>query len=170
MKNSKQLLSEKQLMLDEVKTSAQSIALFCKERNIAYHSFFYWQKKLNISSSSTKSKFLKLSSSSTLPTLPLTEPIYPNGKRIVFHFFPEISILRQLMEQMLFHCQIHSYFLYTGKTDMRKGIDSLPGIVSNELKKNPLTGDLFMFMNARRTHLKMLHGQGDGFVLYYKRL
>lgn len=71
---------------------------------------------------------------------------------------------------MLFHYQIRSYFLYTGKTDMRKGIDSLSGIVSNELKKNPLTGDLFIFMNARRNQLKMLHWQGDGFALYYKRL
>jgi transposase len=60
--------------------------------------------------------------------------------------------------------------LYTGKTDMRKGIDSLSGIVCNELKKNPLTGDLFIFMNARRNQLKMLHWQGDGFALYYKRL
>lgn len=71
---------------------------------------------------------------------------------------------------MLFHYQIRSYFLYIGKTDMRKGIDSLSGIVSNELKKNPLTGDLFIFMNARRNQLKMLHWQGDGFALYYKRL
>jgi transposase len=71
---------------------------------------------------------------------------------------------------MLFHYQIRSYFLYTETTDMRKGIDSLSGIVSNELKKNPLTGDLFIFMNARRNQLKMLHWQGDGFALYYKRL
>ena len=53
---------------------------------------------------------------------------------------------------------------------MRKGIDSLSGIVTNELKQNPLTGDLFIFMNARRNQLKMLHWQGDGFALYYKRL
>jgi len=71
---------------------------------------------------------------------------------------------------MLFHYQIRNYFLYTETTDMRKGIDSLSGIVSNELKKNPLTGDLFIFMNARRNQLKMLHWQGDGFALYYKRL
>ena len=71
---------------------------------------------------------------------------------------------------MLFHYQIRNYFLYTENTDMRKGINSLSGIVSNELKKNPLTGDLFIFMNARRNQLKMLHWQGDGFALYYKRL
>jgi transposase len=53
---------------------------------------------------------------------------------------------------------------------MRKGIDSLSGIVSNELKKNPKTGDLYIFINIRRNQLKMLHWQGDGFALYYKRL
>ena len=58
---------------------------------------------------------------------------------------------------MLFHYQIRSYLLYMGKTDMCKGIDSLFGIVSNELNKNPLTGALFIFINSRRNHLKMAH-------------
>jgi transposase len=71
---------------------------------------------------------------------------------------------------MLFHYQIRHYFLYTAQTDMRKGIDSLAGIVRNELGKDPLAGDLFIFMNRRRSQLKMLHWQGDGFALYYKRL
>ena len=53
---------------------------------------------------------------------------------------------------------------------MRKCIDFLSGIVSNKFKKNPLKGDLFIFMNARHNQLKMLHWQGDGFALYYKRL
>lgn len=71
---------------------------------------------------------------------------------------------------MLFHYQIRHYFLYTASTDMRKGIDSLAGIVRNDLGKDPLTGDLFIFINTRRNQLKMLHWQGDGFALYYKRL
>lgn len=71
---------------------------------------------------------------------------------------------------MLFHYQIRHYFLYTASTDMRKGIDSLSGIVRNDLGKDPLMGDLFIFINTRRNQLKMLHWQGDGFALYYKRL
>lgn len=53
---------------------------------------------------------------------------------------------------------------------MRKGIDSLAGVVTNELGKNPLTGDLFIFINRRKNQLKMLHWQGDGYALFYKRL
>jgi transposase len=71
---------------------------------------------------------------------------------------------------MLFHYQIRSYFLYGDYVDMRKGIDSLSGIVSNHLHKSPFTGDVFIFINRRRNHIKMLHWQGDGFALFYKRL
>ena len=63
---------------------------------------------------------------------------------------------------MLFHYQIRGYFLYSGYVDMRKGIDSLIGLVNNELKQDPLTGDLFIFINRRKRTLKMLHWQGDG--------
>ena len=71
---------------------------------------------------------------------------------------------------MLFHYQVREYFLYSGFVDMRKGIDSLSGLVRNELGKNPLTGDLFIFINRRRRQIKMLHWQGDGFAVFYKRL
>lgn len=71
---------------------------------------------------------------------------------------------------MLFHYQVRGYFLYSEYTDMRKGIDSLCGIVKEELKKNPMLGDLFVFINRRRNQIKMLHFQGDGFAVFYKRL
>lgn len=71
---------------------------------------------------------------------------------------------------MLFHYQIRDYYLCTTFTDMRKGIDSLSGIVTNELRKSPLTGDLFIFVNRRKNQLKMLHWQGDGYAIFYKRL
>lgn len=71
---------------------------------------------------------------------------------------------------MLFHYQVREYFLYTGFVDMRKGIDSLSGLVNNELGKSPLRGDLFIFINRRRRQIKMLHWQGDGFAIFYKRL
>ena len=71
---------------------------------------------------------------------------------------------------MLFHYQIRNYYLSISPTDMRKGIDSLAGVVTNELGKNPLTGDLFIFANRRKNQLKMLHWQGDGYAVFYKRL
>ena len=62
------------------------------------------------------------------------------------------------------------YWLYRSATDMRKSFDSLCGIVQNELKQNTLSGDVFVFINLRRTHIKMLTWERDGFALYYKRL
>ena len=55
---------------------------------------------------------------------------------------------------MLFHYQIKNYYVYTEGTDMRSGIDSLSGIVKNQLQQNPLSGDLFIFLNKRKTQIK----------------
>lgn len=62
------------------------------------------------------------------------------------------------------------YFLYAGQTDMRKGFDSLCGIVRSEFKMNPLSGDVFIFLSRTRTRIKFLHWEGDGFAIYCKRL
>lgn len=62
------------------------------------------------------------------------------------------------------------YFLYRGVTDIRKGFDGLSGIIRNELRENPLSGDVFIFFNRKRTHVKLLMWDRDGFAIYYKRL
>lgn len=62
------------------------------------------------------------------------------------------------------------YFLYASHGDMRKGFDGLSGIVRNELKQDPLSGDVFIFINRRRNQVKLLLWEGDGFSVYYKRL
>lgn len=62
------------------------------------------------------------------------------------------------------------YWLCTTPTDMRKGFDSLSGMVRNTLLRDPLTGDVFVFVSRQRMHIKLLYWDGDGFVLYYKRL
>ena len=53
---------------------------------------------------------------------------------------------------------------------MRKGFDALCGTVYNEMKHIPINGDLYIFINRSRTHIKMLHWQGDGYAIFYKRL
>jgi transposase len=62
------------------------------------------------------------------------------------------------------------YFIYSGLCDMRKGFDSLCGIVRNEFKMDPLGGDVFIFISRSRRRIKLLQWQCDGFALYYKRL
>lgn len=64
----------------------------------------------------------------------------------------------------------NSYLLYSQPTDMRKSFDALCGIVRTELKRDPLSGEVFVFLNRGRTHLKLLHWESGGLVLYYKRL
>jgi transposase len=54
--------------------------------------------------------------------------------------------------------------------DARKSFDTLAALVTNTLKRNPLSGDLFVFINKRRNHLKILAWHGDGFLLTLKRL
>ena len=61
-------------------------------------------------------------------------------------------------------------FLYGKPCDMRKGFNGLCGLVQNNMDLNPLCGYLFVFINGNRTHIKILHWDLDGFVLYYKRL
>lgn len=63
-----------------------------------------------------------------------------------------------------------NYYLHCAHTDMRKGFDSLSGIVKSQMSLDALNGSVFIFMNRRRTHIKLLLWEGDGFALYYKRL
>ena len=53
---------------------------------------------------------------------------------------------------------------------MRKGVDSLSGIVTSCMQHDACSGDIFIFLNKHRTHIKLLLFEGDGFALYYKRL
>lgn len=62
------------------------------------------------------------------------------------------------------------FHLYNQPTDMRKSFDGLSGIVQNHLESNPRGGDVFIFINKTHNKVKLLHWQGGGFVLYYKRL
>ncbi len=62
------------------------------------------------------------------------------------------------------------YYLYSASTDMRKGFDSLSGLVAVQLRMNPLSGAVFIFLNKKRNQVKLLLWEGDGFAMYYKRL
>jgi transposase len=53
---------------------------------------------------------------------------------------------------------------------MRKGIDSLCGLVRNELGKDPMSGEMFIFFCRARRRIKILLWDDDGYALYQKRL
>ena len=62
------------------------------------------------------------------------------------------------------------YHLYRKETDMRKGFNLLCGIVINELGREVMGGDAFIFINKPRTHLKLLLYEQGGFTIFYRRL
>ena len=53
---------------------------------------------------------------------------------------------------------------------MRCGIYSLAGLVSNKLAKDPLSGDVFVFISKRGNQIRLLQWDNDGYALYAKRL
>lgn len=64
----------------------------------------------------------------------------------------------------------HRFLLFSRPTDMRKSFDGLSGLIISGMNRNPLSGDVYVFVNKSRTLMKLLHFTFGGFVLYYKRL
>ncbi len=64
----------------------------------------------------------------------------------------------------------HDFQYYASPCDMRKGFDSLCGIVRHELRGEPCSGQVFIFINKPRNTTKLLHWEAGGLVIYHKRL
>ena len=61
-------------------------------------------------------------------------------------------------------------YLAIGSTDMRKGINTLSLMVSDNLFLDPFSGHLFAFCNRRRNRVKILFWDRNGFWLFQKQL
>jgi transposase len=61
-------------------------------------------------------------------------------------------------------------YLAAGKTDLRRSIDGLAHLVAGQMDLDPLSGHLFVFCNRRRTMVKVLYWDRNGFCLWQKRL
>lgn len=64
----------------------------------------------------------------------------------------------------------HRYFMYNGAIDMRKSFDGLSGVVKNILARDPLDGDVYIFLNRSKHIIKLLVWDKTGYSLYSKRL
>lgn len=62
------------------------------------------------------------------------------------------------------------YYLYDRPCDMRKSFNTLGALVTGQMDLDVLSGAGFVFINRRKTHMKVLLWEGDGLSLYYKRL
>lgn len=61
-------------------------------------------------------------------------------------------------------------WLCTTPTDMRRSFDGLSGMVKHQLAEDPLSGQLFVFINRRKTQVKVLYFDRSGYCIWSKRL
>ena len=63
-----------------------------------------------------------------------------------------------------------SVYAYGEPTDMRNGFDGLSALVQRGSGRDPLSGDLFLFVGRNRKRAKVLLWDGTGLCVYAKRL
>jgi len=61
-------------------------------------------------------------------------------------------------------------FLAPGATDLRKSINGLSILAENQMEGDLFSGYLFGFCNRKRTTIKLLYWDQNGFCLWMKRL
>jgi transposase len=63
-----------------------------------------------------------------------------------------------------------NYYFYQKPVDMRKGSYGLCGVVTNDMKRNVMQRDVFVFLNKKCTTIKLVQWDGDGFCMFEKKL
>ena len=64
----------------------------------------------------------------------------------------------------------HRVFLAIKPIDFRKGIDAISRLCQHQYGQDPLSGHYFIFHNKRKTDIKLLYYDSQGFCLFQKRL
>lgn len=70
---------------------------------------------------------------------------------------------------MISYTPQQQYRLYSKPTDMRKSFDGLCGIVRNELNRDAVSGEVFLFLNKTRNQIKVLVWDRNGYCGSCKR-
>ena len=63
-----------------------------------------------------------------------------------------------------------SVYVHTSPVDMRKSYDTLAALVARDLRRDLLSGDVFLFVGKTRRRAKALYWDGTGLMLVQKRL
>ena len=59
-------------------------------------------------------------------------------------------------------------YIYNLPTDMRCSFNRLSAMVKEF--NDPLSGDIYVFINRRKDKIKLLYWDSDGYAIWYKRL
>lgn len=63
----------------------------------------------------------------------------------------------------------HKLCIAINHSDFRCGIDGLACLCKQQLQRDPFNGHIFIFRNRRKTSIKILNYDGNGFWLCQKR-
>jgi len=64
----------------------------------------------------------------------------------------------------------HRIFLAINPIDFRKGINGISRLCQSQFQQDSMNGHYFLFRNKRKTDIKMLYYDSQGFCLFQKRL
>ncbi|MGX7200472.1 IS66 family insertion sequence element accessory protein TnpB [Enterococcus nangangensis] len=67
------------------------------------------------------------------------------------------------------YTKVKHIYIVCGQTDMRRGIDGLAAIITEQYELDIYSDALFLFCGGRLDRFKALYWDGDGFLLLYKR-
>ena len=59
---------------------------------------------------------------------------------------------------------------YPEPADLRRGYNGLYGLVKQGLGRDPLSGEVVLFLNKKRSSCKLLYWDGTGLCIFMKRL
>ena len=71
---------------------------------------------------------------------------------------------------MFFPGRAVKVFVYREAADMRCSFSGLSVLVESVLREDPLSGQLFVFVNRKRDYVKVLYWEQSGYCLWSKRL
>lgn len=61
-------------------------------------------------------------------------------------------------------------WLYSAATDMRKSFNGLIALIRNKIQQEPSSGNGYLFINRRKTMLKLIYFEAHGYCIWHKRL
>lgn len=61
-------------------------------------------------------------------------------------------------------------YVYRGVCDMRRSYDTLARMVTENIGQNPLSGNVYVFLNRSSDRMKAIWWERNGYIIWSKRL